>query len=255
MWSSRHHRKGLRKAVPGQPAGRGALLRRCLWQPRQLNWWIGVGFACGSALFMLGGILSLAPALAASWSLNSSAANAIFFAGSVPFTAAAYLQLYQAANVPESAASGRAPRAGVVYFGWQPGNIGWLASALQFAGTLLFNVNTVDAMLPNLDWLQQDLEIWAPDMAGSTLFLVSGYLAFIEYCQAHWAWQPHSLSWWLTFINLLGCVAFMISAVLAFVPAAAPATDAVTLSMAFIVLGAVAFLVSSLLMWPEAAQA
>jgi hypothetical protein len=47
----------------------------------------------------------------------------------------------------------------------------------------------------------------------------------------------------------------MISAVLAFVPAAAPATDAVTLSMAFIVLGAVAFLVSSLLMWPEAAQA
>ena len=176
-FSHRHHRKGLRQPAPGQPLEFGALLRRGLWQPRQLNWWIGTVFACGSALFMLGGILSLAPQLAASWALDSAAVNSIFFAGSIPFTAAAYLQLYQAANAPESAAASSAPRADVVYFGWRPGNLGWLASALQFAGTLLFNVNTFDAMLPGLDWLQQDLEIWGPDMAGSILFLASGYLA------------------------------------------------------------------------------
>jgi hypothetical protein len=40
----------------------------------------------------------------------------------------------------------------------------------------LFNVNTFDAMLPGLDWLQQDLAIWVPDFNGSVLFLVSGYL-------------------------------------------------------------------------------
>lgn len=254
-FSHRHHRKGLRQPAAAQPLEFGVLLRRGLWQPRQLNWWIGTVFACGSALFIIGGILSLAPQAAASWALDSTAVNSIFFAGSIPFTAAAYLQLYQAANAPESVAAGSTPRADVVYFGWRPGNLGWLASALQFAGTLLFNVNTFDAMQPDLDWLQQDLEIWGPDMAGSILFLASGYLAFKEWCQAHWAWHPHNLSWWITFINLLGCVAFMLSAVLAFVPPAGMAAEAVTLSIVFTVLGAVAFLIGALLLWPEAAQA
>jgi len=64
--SHRHHRKGLPQPAPGQPPGLGVLVRRGLWQPRQLNWWIGTVFAIGSALFMLGGILGLAPQLAAS---------------------------------------------------------------------------------------------------------------------------------------------------------------------------------------------
>ena len=253
--SHRHHRKGLRQPTPGQPLGFGVLVRRGLWQPRQLNWWIGTVFACGSALFMLGGILSLAPQLAASWELDSAAVNTIFFAGSIPFTVAAYLQLYQAANAPELVSGSITPRPQAVYFGWRPGNVGWLASALQFAGALFFNVNTLDAMLPDLDWLQQDLEIWSPDMAGSILFLASGYLAFKECCQAHWAWQPHILSWWITFINLLGCVAFMVSAVLAFVTPAGAAAEAVTLSIMFTVLGAAAFLIGALLLLPEAAEA
>ncbi|MGA7952035.1 MAG: hypothetical protein WCA07_00805 [Gloeobacterales cyanobacterium] len=44
----------------------------------------------------------------------------------------------------------------------------------------MFNVNTFDAMLPGLNWLQQDLTIWAPDFNGSVLFLVSGYLVVPE---------------------------------------------------------------------------
>jgi hypothetical protein len=62
--------------------------------PRRLNWWIGVVFALGSTLFALGGVLSLAPDLARTWSLDSVTINAIFFAGSIPFTSAAYLQLF-----------------------------------------------------------------------------------------------------------------------------------------------------------------
>jgi len=255
MQHSRHHRKGLPHIRVGHPPPAGQRLLRSLWQPRLLNWWIGIVFAAGSLLFMLGGILSLAPGLAASWSLDSSVVNAIFFAGSIPFTLAAYLQLYQSANAPELAVSGSAPRVGVAYFGWQPDNSGWLSCALQFGGTLLFNMNTFDAMLPDLDWLQQDLDIWAPDMAGSALFLASGYLAFIECCHGRWRWQPQNLSWWITSINLLGCIAFMISAVLAFVPPSAPAAEVVTLSILFTVLGAFAFLIGSLLLLPEAAQA
>jgi preprotein translocase subunit Sss1 len=257
VWSSRHHRKGLhlREAEPAAEAQMGKAVAgsvwRCLWMPERLNWWIGVVFAVGSLLFALASVLSLAPSLAQAWSLDSTGINTMFFAGSIPFTTAAYLQLFQAANAGEfplrDAQSPRRP----VRLGWRPHDIGWLSSALQFVGTILFNINCFDALLPSLDWLQQDLVIWAPDIAGSILFLASGYLAFIETCHAHWAWKPSSISWWVVFINLLGCVGFMISAVFAFVLPGSPNMEAVTLAVGFTLIGSVGFLVGSLLMLPE----
>jgi len=222
--------------------------------PQQLNWWIGVFFAAGSSLFLLGSVLSLAPALAQKWSVEAAAINPIFFAGSIPFTIAAYLQLFQAAKAGEFTPHGGPTPRRVALFGWHPRAIGWLSCALQFLGTLLFNVNTFDAMLPGLDWLQQDLAIWAPDFAGSVLFLASGYLAFIETSHAYWAWKPASLSWWVTFVNFLGCVGFMVSAVFAFVPPQLPSFDAATVSVSFTLIGAVGFLMRALLMFPETAE-
>jgi len=253
VWRSRDHRKGLYTAEPGKSVPAGVILLRCLWMPWQLNWWIGVVFAAGSLLFLLGSVLSLAPVLARKWSLDATAINAFFFAGSIPFTIAAYLQLFQAANAGELSSHDKPGPQRVVRFGWRPHDIGWLSCVLQFLGTILFNVNTFDAMLPGLDWLQQDLAIWVPDFNGSVLFLVSGYLAFIETCHAHWAWKPASISWWVTFVNLLGCVGFMISAVFAFVLPRSPSFDVVTVSVMFTLLGAVGFLIGSLLMLPETA--
>lgn len=250
VWRSRDHRKHLQAAGSQPSISIGALLRRCLWMPRQLNWWIGVIFAVGSFLFMLGSLFSLIPALARIGSLNANAINAIFFIGSIPFTTAAYLQLFQAANAVKRP-SRKASRP--IVCGWFPHEIGWLSCALQFPGTLLFNVDTFDAMLPGLSWLQQDLDIWTPDFIGSVLFLTSGYLAFIETCHAHWAWKPADLSWWVTFINLLGCVGFMISAIFAFIPPKSSDLDLVNLSILFTLLGAAGFLIGSLLMLPETA--
>jgi hypothetical protein len=223
---------------------------RCLWMPGQLNWWIGGVFALGSVLFMLGSVVVLAPDLANSWSLDNQSANLIFFAGSIPFSIAAYLQLFQAANAQYFARLQPVRSGRVALFGWRPREIGWLASALQFAGTLLFNLNTFDGLLPAQGWVQQDLSIWVPDFAGSLLFLASGYLALIETCHAYWAWKPASLSWWLTLINFCGCVAFMISAVLALV---LPGFDMAMLATLFTLIGGGCFLLGSLLMWPEAA--
>lgn len=203
---------------------------------------------------MAGSLLVLAPAMARALSLQADTINAVFFAGSIPFTTAAYLQLYQAANAREFLPAGDSEPRRTVLFGWQPHKIGWLSCALQFVGTVLFNVNTFDAMIPGLDWLQQDLEIWIPNVAGSVLFLASGYLAFAETCHAHFAWKPASISWWVTFANLFGCVAFMISAVFAFVPPKPLAFDALTVSVTFTLLGAVGFLFGSLLMLPETAR-
>jgi hypothetical protein len=218
-----------------------------------MSWWIGVIFAFGASLFMLGSALSLAPSLARSWSLQTNAINAIFFAGSIPFTTAAYLQLFQAANAGDDSRPRTPTSRHVQLLGWYPGEIGWLSCALQFVGTLLFNVNTFDAMQPNLSWMQRDLMIWIPDFAGSILFLLSGYLALAETCHAYWAWKPASLSWWVTLINFVGCAAFLVSALFAFVPPTSPGADAATISVAFTLLGALGFLVGSLLMLPEAA--
>jgi hypothetical protein len=248
--SSRNHRKGLHEVK------KAARLLDCLWMPEQLNWWIGSVFSLGAFLFMLGSALVLAPAIASAWELETNAVNMVFFAGSIPFSVAAYLQLFQVANAGEfSAQIAPATRHNTLIFGWQPQQIGWLSCALQFVGTLLFNINTFDAMLPGMDWRLQDLETWCPDIVGSILFLASGYLAFIETCHAHWSWKPGSLSWWITFINFLGCVAFIISALFAFVPPKAPGFDAATISVLFTFIGAVCFLVGSLLMLPEASMA
>lgn len=251
LWSSRHHRKGLLLRAVGEAEGLATTLWSCLWMPRQLNWWIGTVFAVGSLLFALASVLSLAPALARAWSLDSTAINAIFFTGSIPFTTAAYLQLFQAANAGDfPPAESREPRRRAL-FGWRPGDIGWLSSALQFVGTILFNFNTFDAMIPSLNWFQQDLVIWAPNIVGSILFLVSGYLAFIETCHSHWAWNPQSISWWVVFTNLLGCVGFITSAIFAIVLPGPANTEAIHISILFTLLGAIGFLVGSLLMLPE----
>jgi hypothetical protein len=250
VWCSRHHRKGLLMRAAAEGEGLASKLLRCLWMPRKLNWWIGTVFALGSLLFALASVLSLAPTHARAASLDSMEINAIFFVGSIPFTLAAYLQLFQAANVGEFLANGKRTSR-PVFFGCRPHDIGWLSSVLQFVGTILFNINTLDAMLPSLTWFQQDLVIWAPNIVGSILFLASGYLAFIETCHAHWAWKPKSISWWVVFTNLLGCVGFMISALFAIVLPGTPNLEAVTLAVLFTLLGAIGFLVGSLLMLPD----
>ena len=251
VWNSRLHRKELRE-LRAEAEVVVEEVWRCLWAPGDLNWWIGSVFAVGSLLFVLGSVLSLKPELAHTWSLTATAVNSVYFMGSLPFTTAAYLQLYQAANASEfdPSAPHAAPRRRTV-FGWKPRNIGWLSCALQFAGTLLFNLNTFDAIVPPPSWMQQDFLVWVPDLIGSMLFLTSGYLAFVETCHAHFAWKPSSLSWWVTLVNLLGCVGFMIAAVFAIILPGPVHSEIAILAIVFTLQGAVCFFLGSCLMLPE----
>jgi len=254
VWHSRHHRKGLvlREAARAEAITR--LLLRCAWMPGQLNWWIGNLFALGSIGFATASIASLSPGLAASFSMDAAAVNALYFAASIPFTVAAYLQLFQAANAaPLPSQATPAVRRRIHFIGWKPKEVGWLSCALQSAGTVLFNFNTFDAMIPSLSWFENDLVVWVPNIVGSILFLASGYLAFIEVCHGYWAWQPASISWWVVFINLLGCAGFLVSALFSVFLPGAPNPDMVMLAVALTLQGAICFLVGSLLMLPEAA--
>ncbi|MCP9801769.1 hypothetical protein [Synechococcus sp. RedBA-s] len=227
-------------------------LLRCLWQPQQLNWWIGSIFALGSLLFLIGSWLSLDPMLVKHLSMSNTAVNRVFFLGSIPFTTAAYLQLFQAANAGPPLSGTDTSRKRIHWFGWEPQEIGWLSCALQFPGTILFNVNTLNDLNANLNWIGQDGLVWIPNLLGSILFLSSGYLAFIETCHSHWTWNPGSLSWWVTFSNLLGCVGFMGAALTSPVLPGGLGPILPTTSLIFTLLGAVGFLIGSLLMLPEA---
>lgn len=250
-WRSRKHRKKLIAREIGLIEAVGRLLFRCLWLPRELNWWIGTVFALGATLFAVASVLALSPELADSISLSSTQINAIYFAGSIPFTTAAYLQLFQAANsevLPDEEAKEERRRN---VFGWKPGDAGWLSCALQFVGTILFNFNTFDAMLPALSWFEIDLLVWIPNFVGSVLFLASGYLAYIEICHHYWGWQPGNLSWWIGFINLLGCIGFMISALFAITFPGPPAVWRDTAAVAFTLQGAICFFLGAVLMLPE----
>jgi len=176
----------------------------------------------------------------------------VFFVGSIAFTIAAYIQVFQSANAgPTEKAAHVRPTRKIRAVGWRPADIGWLSSVLQFIGTLLFNASTYDAILGGGGWFRQDLTIWGPDFVGSSFFLASGYLAFSECCDGYWRWKPGSLSWWIVFVNLVGCIAFMGSAVFAFVPLSAPSFGFVLASNLLTLVGSAGFLVGSLLLFPE----
>ncbi|MHC2066380.1 hypothetical protein ACYFX5_02820 [Bremerella sp. T1] len=246
-WHSRHHRKQLRPPEEPSTVSQSMVDRWGLWLPNSLNWWIGLVFAVGALLFSTASIMVLGH-------FAEDGANLVYFLGSIPFTVAAYLQLFQAANtdaLPDEPDRSHSRRKLV---GWRPHDVGWLSCALQFVGTILFNFNTFDAMLPSLNWFQTDLLVWVPNFVGSILFLASGYLAYAEVVHQYVGWKPRNLSWWIVFINLLGCIGFMVSAVLAFGLPGPPHPLVATLSVVFTLQGAICFFLGALLMWPEAAQ-
>jgi hypothetical protein len=207
----------------------------------------------GSACFAVASGAGLASALLPA---QISTINLIFFTGSIFFTLAAGLQLLEATNADRIAAitHRKPPEVAFRWFAWQPFNIGWLSAFTQFIGTVLFNFNTFDAFLPGLDWVRQDLLIWAPDLIGSACFLVASGLAVLECCHRYWCWQAADVSWWVVVINLFGSIAFGISAFYALVlPGTGDMLGAWAVNV-WTCVGACCFLVGAYLLLPELAR-
>ena len=258
-WTSRRHRKGFALTrTDEEPSGTDKARRFGLWTwaPNRLGWWIALLFMVGSGCFAAASLGGAVPESVLGGVFRSaSIANATYFAGSLFFTSAAYLQLLEAVNADRRAALSRGDRAPERFrwFAWQPEKIGWMSSAIQLVGTILFNINTLDAMLSGFDWLQQDLLVWTPDMVGSVCFLVASWLALLEFCHGYWAWQPGSVSWWIVSINLLGSIAFMASAMWAVAGPAPVSPVEFWLTSVSTLAGAVWFLVAAYLLVPEIA--
>src|SRR4051794_38890504 len=129
--------------------------------------WIAWLFIVGSSLFALGAV----PLYAEAVGLRLGAVT--FFVGSLFFTCAAFLQYREA--VDELPALGATRRH--TFWVWAPRNLGWLAAAIQLAGTLWFNWSTGNALQVNLNAVLTEQRVWRPDALGSAAFLVSSGVA------------------------------------------------------------------------------
>lgn len=209
------------------------------WAPRARGWWIAVLFAIGSVLFAVGSVPTYVSAVGTRWD------TATYFVGSLFFTSASFLAYREAVD------AGPAHRR---FFVYQPGRIDWWATAVQLAGTLYFNVSTGVAMAANLSAETEHQHLWRPDAIGSVCFLVASFLAWYEACHGWVAWRPWSWSWWITLTNLIGSIAFGISAVAGYInPITGQVHDAARANTQTFI-GAVCFLIGAVLLLPERTQ-
>ncbi|WP_307858483.1 YrhK family protein [Microbacterium flavescens] len=174
--------------VRAQRPDRVTRLRREAW-----------GFAVGSLCFLAGSLPSYADWAGAVWT------NVTFFVGSIFFTLAALIQLILSGRRPPRGDTGRADRAD------------WWSAAIQFAGTLLFNVSTVGALLAAIARPDAVGVGWRPDAWGSLAFLVSSALAVAATRDRGLLWDRDARTWHGTGLNMIGSIAFGVSAVAAYV--------------------------------------
>jgi heme/copper-type cytochrome/quinol oxidase subunit 3 len=157
--------------------------------------WMAVGFALGSACFLIGpfpGFVQL---------VGAGADGAVFFAGSIFFTLAALLEV----------------RESTLRLGRWAADPSWWSAAVQFVGTLLFNLTTFEAMQEGLSAHQEKRLVWAPNFLGSAAFLVSGLLAYRMADQARRRSDRRDRDWTMATVNLAGCVLFALSAIASYV--------------------------------------
>ena len=231
-WESRRHRKHLKSA---SAAG------STWWAPRARDWWIAVLFAVGSLLFAVGAVPGYASAAGTRWDAWT------FFIGSLFFTAASFLSYREAVDAGPQPSHADRRR----FFVFQPRRIDWWATAIQLAGTVFFNLSTGNAVRVDLTASAAHQHVWRPDAIGSVCFLVASALAWFEVCHGWVGWQPRSWSWWITLLNLVGSVAFGVSAVAGYIsPVTGQLRNAERSNLGTLI-GALCFLAGALLLLPE----
>jgi len=231
-WESRRHRKH---------AEGPSTVGSTWWAPKARGWWIAVLFAVGSLLFAVGTVPAYVDAVGTRWD------SVTFFVGSLSFTAAGLLTYREAVDAAPPV-PGAARRRFLVF---APHRIDWWATAVQLVGTLFFNVSCGIALRSNLTAEAASHHVWRPDALGSICFLVASALAWFEVCHGWVAWRWREWSWWITLVNLIGSVAFGMSALAAYVNPVTGQLRNEDLASLGTFVGAACFFVGALLLLPE----
>lgn len=191
------------------------------------------GFAIGSLLFALGaapGYLGL---------VGVTADNLTYFLGSIFFTIAGFTQLRLTGRWQKGGWSSKDA--------WDD----WWSAAVQFIGTIAFNVSTLGALLGTMYPDTFERMGWRPNFIGSICFMIASILAVRATTHRESLWDPEARNWWSTWLNMAGSVAFMISAIFAWVdPSTGEALNTDWVNLGTFV-GAICFFTAALLLKPE----
>ena len=233
-WSSRHHRKHHFKLDISYGS--------TWWAPGAVGWWIGILFAIGSICFALGAFPPYTSMV------GGEKAGVTFFVGSLFFTTAAFLQYVETTNTPMSLDFDVQERLRI--FTWEPKRIDWWATLVQFGGTLFFNVSTLAALQSYFLISQMDRMIWSPDVYGSICFLIASFLVWSEVNHSLWSRKPHNIPWSIAAFNLMGAVAFGVSAAASYISPTGHQESLLLTNLGTFV-GGICFLIAALLLLPE----
>lgn len=201
-----------------KPRTRDSRLRRESW-----------GFAIGSVFFAAGVVPWYATAVGPIWDA------ATFFVGSIFFTAAGFIQLALSGRRPPRRSSSPADFAD------------WWSAAVQFVGTLLFNLSTGAVLIGALRDTATASTGWRPDVWGSAAFLLSSAVAIVAAQRRHELWDHDARTLHGTWLNMIGSVFFGLSAVGAYVLPSTGEVASVFWVNAGTFLGAVCFFLAAVL--------
>jgi hypothetical protein len=142
--------------------------------------------------------------------------SAFFAVATVPgmsATAGAGLPICCVSSVPDSSP----PPGGCNLVLARPAlGVGWYSAATQFVGTILFNISTGSALWAHAVTPERRL-VWAPDLLGSVAFRISGALGIVAVTAVVGLIELQARDWQSEWINMIGCIAFGVSALGAFV--------------------------------------
>ncbi len=208
------------------------------WNPRHLDWRVAMLFMVGSFIFALG---SFPPY---SQLVDGRAVGITFVVGGLFFTAGGYSGFLQAIN------NGRQAEGRLTLWAWSPRTKLWWAAFIQLIGALLFNVNTIDAMIQTFTVEETNRLVWGPDFFGSIAFLVASHLYWVSQYGQFWHSKPDDPDWWSSLLNYAGSIFFMASAIASFTLPTTGETINITIVNSGTFIGAVCFLVGSYLLLP-----
>jgi hypothetical protein len=214
-------------------------------RPVRLNAAVASLFVLGSGCFVLGSVPAYLNAL------GGFADGVTYFIGSIFFTTASFLQLVQAQtpSMTEVDEAGQNTPEPVTIWRWLPHDRSWLAAITQLPGTLFFNVSTLAALVRNASIEEKDRHVWRPDIFGSTLFLaasVFGILAVGQFLSV----QLRSLPWHIAWLNMIGSILFMASALASYVLPSSGDLINTRIAVAGTLFGAMCFLIGAALLFP-----
>lgn len=176
-------------------------------------------------------------------------AGLTYFIGSIFFTTASFLQYVETSSAPKKLDRNIDEK--IKYLIWEPNRIDWWSTLIQFVGTLFFNVSTFAALQIYISITSMNHLVWRPDAYGSICFLLASALAWFEVSHSLWSWTPRDISWSIAASNLLGSIAFGVSAVASYIPISTGVPNNIFLTYIGTLIGGVFFFIAAVMLLPE----